>query len=59
MRTTSHLVRRSAGAAALALLATGAASVPALAAGTSPVTLAPSDGATGDHTANDRTRGST
>jgi hypothetical protein len=41
-------VRRSAGAAALALLATGVASVPALAAGASPVTLAPRDGAAGD-----------
>jgi hypothetical protein len=48
VRTTSHLVRRSACAAALALLATGAAGVPALAAGTSPATLAPKDGAVGD-----------
>jgi trimeric autotransporter adhesin len=48
LRTTTHLVRRSACAAALALLATGAASVPALAAGTGPVTLAPKDGAAGD-----------
>jgi hypothetical protein len=48
VRITSHLVRRGACAAALALLATGAASVPALAAGTSPVTLAPKDGAVGD-----------
>ena len=48
MRITSHLVRCGACAAALALLATGAASVPALAAGTSPVTLAPKDGAVGD-----------
>jgi hypothetical protein len=47
LRTTSHLVRRSACAAALALLATGVASVPALAA-TTPTTLAPSDGAAGD-----------
>jgi FG-GAP repeat len=47
VRTTSH-VRRSVCAAALALLATGAASVPALADGTRPVTLAPSDGAGGD-----------
>src|SRR3984885_5940783 len=48
LRTTSHLVRRSACAAALALLATGVASVPALAATTTPTTLAPSDGAAGD-----------
>jgi FG-GAP repeat len=48
VRTTIHLVRRSVCTAALALLATGAASVPALAAGTSPVTLAPKDGAAGD-----------
>ena len=48
MRTTTHLVRRSACAAALALLATGVASVPALAAGTRPATLAPSDGVAGD-----------
>ena len=48
MRTTTHLVRRSAYAAALALLVTGVASVPALAAGTIPTTLAPSDGAGGD-----------
>jgi hypothetical protein len=48
LRTTTHLVRRSACAAALALLATGVASVPALAAGTRPATLAPSDGAGGD-----------
>ena len=48
MRTTSHLVRRSACAAALALLAAGVASVPALAATTTPTTLAPSDGAAGD-----------
>jgi FG-GAP repeat protein len=48
VRITTHLVRRSACAAALALLATGVASVPALAAGTSPVTLAPKDGVTGD-----------
>jgi hypothetical protein len=41
-------VRRSACAAALALLATGAASVPALAADISPVILAPKDGAAGD-----------
>jgi FG-GAP repeat len=48
VRITTHLVRRSACAAALALLATGAASVPALATSTSPVTLAPKDGAAGD-----------
>jgi FG-GAP repeat len=48
LRTTTHLVRRSACAAVLALLATGVASVPALAAGTSPTTLAPRDGAAGD-----------
>jgi FG-GAP repeat len=48
VRATTHLVRRSAGAAALALLATGVAGVPALAAGTGPVTLAPKDGAVGD-----------
>jgi trimeric autotransporter adhesin len=48
LRTTTHLVRRSAYAAALALLVTGVASVPALAAGTTPTTLAPSDGAGGD-----------
>ena len=48
MRTTTHLVRRSACAATLALLVTGVASVPALAASTSPATLAPSDGAGGD-----------
>jgi hypothetical protein len=48
LRTTTHLVRRSACAAALALLATGVASVPAQAADTRPVTLAPSDGAMGD-----------
>src|ERR1700735_5421702 len=47
LRITSHLVRRSACAAALPLLATGVASVPALAA-TTPTTLAPSDGAAGD-----------
>jgi hypothetical protein len=41
-------VRRSAGAAALALLATGVASVPALAAGTRPTVLAAQDGAAGD-----------
>ena len=48
MRTTTHLVRRSAYAAALALLATGLASVPALAAGTTRATLAPKDGVQGD-----------
>ena len=48
MRITTHLVRRIAGAAALALLATGVASVPALAASTSPTILAPNDGAGGD-----------
>jgi FG-GAP repeat protein len=48
LRTTIHLVRRSAYAAALALLATGVASVPALAAGTTPTTLTPSGGAGGD-----------
>lgn len=48
MRTTTHLVRRGACAAALAILAAGAASVPALAAGTTPTTLAPSDGVGGD-----------
>jgi FG-GAP repeat len=48
LRTTTHFVRRSAYAAALALLVTGVVSVPALAAGTSPVTLTPSDGAGGD-----------
>ncbi|HXL93535.1 MAG TPA: hypothetical protein VN969_31780 [Streptosporangiaceae bacterium] len=41
-------MRRSAYAAALALLVTGVASVPALAAGTTPTTLAPSDGVGGD-----------
>ena len=48
MRTTTHLVRRGACAAALALLAVGAASAPALAAAASPTTLAPSDGVGGD-----------
>ena len=48
LRTTTHLVRRSACAAALALLATGVASAPALAAGPRPATLAPRDGAGGD-----------
>ena len=48
MRTTTHLVRRGAYAAALALLATGVASAPALAAATTPTTLAPSDGVPGD-----------
>ena len=48
MRTTTHLVRRSAYAAALALLVTGVASAPALAAATTPTTLAPSDGVSGD-----------
>ena len=48
MRTTTHLVRRGAYAAALALLVTGVASVPALAAGTTPTTLAPNDGVGGD-----------
>jgi hypothetical protein len=41
-------VRRSAYAAALALLATGVASVPALAAATTPTTLTPSNGVGGD-----------
>jgi hypothetical protein len=48
LRTTTHLARRGACAAALALLATGVASVPALAAGTRPATLAPTDGVGGD-----------
>jgi hypothetical protein len=48
LRTTTHLVRRSAYAAALALLVTGVASAPALAAATTPTTLAPSDGVSGD-----------
>ena len=48
MRTTTHLVRRSVCAAALSLLATGVASVSALAAGTRPATLAPRDGVAGD-----------
>ena len=48
MRITTHLARRSACAAALATLATGVASVPALAASTSPTILAPNDGAGGD-----------
>jgi FG-GAP repeat protein len=48
LRTTTHLVRRSVCVAALALLATGVASAAALAAGASPTTLAPSDGAGGD-----------
>ncbi len=48
MRTTTRLVRRSACAAALALLAIWVASAPALAAGASPTTLAPNDGAAGD-----------
>ena len=48
MRITTHLARRSACAAALAILATGIASVPALAASTSPTTLAPNDGVGGD-----------
>jgi hypothetical protein len=48
LRTTTRLVRRSAYAAALALLVTGVASVPALAAGTTPTTLAPNDGVGGD-----------
>ncbi len=48
MRTTTHLVRRSACAAALALLATVVASVPALAAGSRPAILAPTDGVAGD-----------
>jgi hypothetical protein len=48
LRITTHLARRSACAAALAILATGVASVPALAASTSPTTLAPNDGAGGD-----------
>jgi FG-GAP repeat len=48
LRITTHLARRSACAAALAVLATGVASVPALAASTSPTILAPNDGAGGD-----------
>jgi hypothetical protein len=48
LRTTIRLVRRSAYAAALALMVTGVASVPALAATTTPTTLAPSDGVGGD-----------
>jgi hypothetical protein len=48
LRTTAHLLRRSAYAAALALLATGAVSAPALADSTSPATLAPNDGAAFD-----------
>jgi FG-GAP repeat len=44
----THLLRRSACAAALALLAIGVASVPALAAAKTPTTLAPSDGVPGD-----------
>jgi hypothetical protein len=48
LRITTHLARRSACAAALAILATGIASVPALAATTSPTVLAPNDGAGGD-----------
>jgi hypothetical protein len=47
LQTTSHIVRRSACAALLALLAIGFASGPALAA-TTPTTLAPSDGVSGD-----------
>ena len=48
MRITTHLARRSAYAAALAILVTGVASVPALAASTTPTTLAPNDGVGGD-----------
>jgi hypothetical protein len=48
LRITTHLARRSACAAALAILATGIASVPALAATTGPTVLAPNDGAGGD-----------
>jgi hypothetical protein len=48
LRITTHLARRSACAAALAILATGVASVPALGASTSPTILAPNDGAGGD-----------
>jgi FG-GAP repeat len=48
LRTTTHLVRRGACAAALAILAAGVASAPALAATTSPTTLTPSDGVGGD-----------
>jgi hypothetical protein len=48
LRTSTHLVRRGAYAAVLAVLAAGVASAPALAATTSPTTLAPSDGVTGD-----------
>jgi hypothetical protein len=48
LRTTTHLVRRSACAAALGLLVTGVASVPALAASATAAPLAPKDGASGD-----------
>jgi hypothetical protein len=48
LRTTTHLVRRGACAAALALLAVGAASAPALATAASPATLTASDGVGGD-----------
>jgi hypothetical protein len=48
LRITTHLARRSACAAALAILAAGIASVPALAATTGPTVLAPNDGAGGD-----------
>jgi hypothetical protein len=48
LRISTHLARRSACAVALAILATGIASVPALAASTSPTTLAPNDGAGDD-----------
>jgi len=47
LQTTTHIVRRSACAATLALLAIGVASAPALAA-TTPTTLVPSDGVSGD-----------
>ena len=43
LRTTAHLARRSACAAALAVLAAGVASAPALAAGTGAATLAAAD----------------
>ncbi|HTU75859.1 MAG TPA: hypothetical protein VMG38_20275 [Trebonia sp.] len=44
MRANAHLVRRTTYAAALAILATGIASAPALAASTGPATLSPNDG---------------
>jgi hypothetical protein len=48
VQTTIHIVRRSACAAMLALLAIGVASAPALAAATTCTSLAPSDGISGD-----------